>query len=325
MKLALISDVTGYVKPSYNYADPVNAEVYWIAEELAKKGHEVSMVTRTGSVLPEGVNDIPHNQGTEQDALKDYGEKISDSGCVLDFSNEKWTTTIRDEKKLKAVYVCHPKQGYQNPPPITFPCFVGASPEHAMNLSGRLGIAVRYLPWGVKFPVERKESKDYILYFGRVVKERGCHEFVSICRKNQLQGIIAGDDINVDQPYVQSILKSCDGTRIRYFGAVTDKVRATLISEAKALVIPYLSDNDAYALLTVKMAYSAGVPVVSMKKGEFADDIYIPGFFLAGNLEGLYSIDYDHLQRPDARAKFTIEQTITVLESLINEAINNPW
>ena len=228
------------------------------------------------------------------------------------------------------MFVNHPYiHDYKAPPPLPYPCMTGVSNAHCMALSGKLGVPVKKLPFGVELleHVPKRDNKGYLLYFGRIVKERGVHEAIDLAKRRRMPLVIAGDDRFGDQGYVMDILKRCDGELIKYFGAVGENVKLKLMAEAHCLIVPYLSDEDAYCCQTVKLANAMGVPSVALWRGAVAEvmALFETGMFpILPSLESLYDFDFQNIPQlaPDPIAA---RPTYERLDELIEMAVNEPW
>ena len=128
---------------------------------------------------------IPADQPIEKEVEREV-ERLridwSEVDLIVDFSVEKWSHRLAVERGNKVLFVCHPQlHHYSSPPPIRFPCFTGVSHRHASSISNVLGMPAEVLPFGYELPTDsdppKRDDKGYLLYFGRIVKERGCMNY----------------------------------------------------------------------------------------------------------------------------------------------------
>ena len=247
---------------------------------------------------------------------------------VIDYTVEKNSYSIIKEKGLKRLLMCHPLyHNYSTPPPLKYPCIVGTSDAHCQYLSERLGVPVRELPYGYELPdkdVPERDNKGYLLYIGRIAKAKGVHEFLSLCKKNRFDAVIAGDDKNVEEGYVFNILERCEGLNIRYMGCIDESVKMKLLSEAQALVIPYLSDFDAFVCSTLSIATAMKIPTIALNKGAVKEFINkgVNGFYV-DTLEQLYSFDFNKID--GLTFDYNYKPKYARIEELITAAISDPW
>lgn len=127
---------------------------------------------------------------------------------------------------------------------------------------------VEYIPPGINIPVIRKASilekfglseKDYILFLGRLVPEKGCHYLIKAFEnvKTDKKLVIAGGEDRSDK-YVRSLKESRD-KRIIFIGHVQGQLWEELFSNAFLYVHP--SDIEGLPA-TVLQAMSYGCCVL---------------------------------------------------------------
>ena len=325
MRLLVISYPDIQVHDKYDHAQPLNQQVFWLTKYLQEK-HDTAIICMDGS--SEFKDMITSHFGDEKAAFKEIGEMVKweEYDLIIDFSSQKWSYKIAREKKMKTLYVMHPLyHSYELPPPLKHPCLTGMSNAHAMKVSMDLGVPVKVLPFGYEVGENppKRDDKGYLLYFGRIVREKGVHELIDLCRRKRYELLIAGEDRSVEQGYVQRVMESCDGEMIRYFGAVDEPTKLRLLAESHALVIPYLTDYDAYVCSTVKAASLLSVPSICINKGAVLEYVVANGFHVE-NLETFHSLDYDTLP-PCDYASVACKPSYEKLEQLIAEAVVNPW
>lgn len=329
MKILVYSMPEFPVHAAYDFAFPVNQQVYWVTQYL-QAAHDVTLIALEGTDPTAFKHLIPLRNSQERGAyetlkgLKDF--KWEDYDLVMDFSVEKWSYKAAQEKNLHTLYVNHPLvHSYEDPPPLKYPGLTGVSRAHCHHLSQRLGVPVKHLPFTYlpKDPPQR-EDKGYLLYFGRIVKERGVHELIRISRDQRIPLLIAGEDRAVDQDYVHRILEQCDGHLIKYLGAVDESVKLRLLAEAHLLVLPYLAESDAYACLTLKAAATLHVPTVTLNIGA-TSELISPGVngYLVEDLATLARFSFEGSLQVDYDPQAGIWQE--ALDTLIQDAVSHPW
>jgi len=141
-----------------------------------------------------------------------------------------------------------------------------------------------------------KEKENYLLFFSRMNKEKGAHNFVKICKELKCRGIIAGEDFTIrgiEPNYLIELLKdiakaNLNGARIEYLGAVDEKTKIELLSRAKALVIPYEKPYfEVFGLMIVE-SLALGTPVLTLKGFGGPDEIITDRVgYLANDLNDL--------------------------------------
>lgn len=106
-----------------------------------------------------------------------------------------------------------------------------------------------------------------------------CHEFITLCHKLNIPGIVVGEDQFVDdKKYVRRVMDACDGKRVQYLGPVprgSDQM-VELMQNAKAVIAPLLPPyGEIFGLSTVE-TMASGTPFISTDCGA-AKELIIEG------------------------------------------------
>lgn len=321
--------------PFDGYA-PVENHVYHVARRLKERGHKVTVVARVGSQLGKGIRLIQAEDSNEEKAFNGYKGKLKDFDCVLDFSNLKYSYLYKhdENKDVKIIGLTYPyqAQGYQTPPPLPFPNFVVTSEAMGQAVSARLGVSYRvvHYPW-VSFEngLVKENSRERMLYLGRMMKEKGCQLAVDVSRRLRIGLDMAGEDVNVpDQRFIIELLRRADGRLIRAYGRVNEKLKHELLSTAKCVVLPYLSDHVAWTCIPAIEALSHGIPVVAMNKGCVNEYIQngVNGFAvnsLEELVEAAQKVEEISCDTCFETVKqFNVESAIDKYEALISQVVN---
>jgi glycosyltransferase involved in cell wall biosynthesis len=261
--------------------------VHLLAEELAKRGHEITVASPSGSHFSDSIRHVdtgPANLdgGTGEDAawpkiqplLLDGGQPAFD--LVHDHSLRAYSYTVAMERpEVRVAYTMHGLPHWQNPspealgeiagpPPVSHPNLIALSHAHAQACSALLGrhfeVAYNGIPMDA-YPMKAEKS-DRFLFLGRITKGKGAHEAVEIARRLQLPLDVAGGDRFVDDPrYVQDVIAMCRPP-IRYWGEVSRARKLELLQNARALLQP-LVWSEPFGLTTVE-ALACGTPVIAL-------------------------------------------------------------
>lgn len=331
LKLLLISALTQPM-PFDGYA-PVENHVYHVGVQLKEWGHEVSIVALKGSRLAEGIELIEAQDGDEEKAYSLYKDKLGAFDCVLDFSNLKYSYLFKHDKDkdLRLIGCVYPYQGqgYKSAPPVPYPCLVGTSEAHAQSLSLRFGVATRAVYYGVTRPGSNLGQRgDRMIYLGRFMKEKGPQIAVDIARRLRIGLDLVGEDVAVpDQQFLIQLLQRCDGRLVRSYGRVNESMKHKLLSRAKCVLLPYLSDDMAYACLPAIEALAHGVPVLALNKGAISEIVQdgINGFVvsrmdqLAGAIQQVPSISSEACV--ESAKAFSLENSTVAYQKLMQDVV----
>ncbi|MEM0172036.1 MAG: hypothetical protein QXV57_05710 [Thermoproteota archaeon] len=131
-----------------------------------------------------------------------YKDKLRMFDPVFDASNLKYAYLYKHDEdcSLKLIGLTYPYQalGYQSAPPLPCPNFVVTSEALGQAVSTRLSVSYRVVHYGVPEVLGSNPScANYLMYLGRMVKGKGPHLFVDLCRRLRNDGILVGEDVAV--------------------------------------------------------------------------------------------------------------------------------
>ncbi len=129
----------------------------------------------------------------------------------------------------------------------------------------------------------RRESGDYLLFFGRIHPDKGAREAIEISRRFGMRLIMAG--IIQDRRYFEREVEPyLDGEQVLYLGSAGPEKRDELLGGAYALLHP-IHFAEPFGLSVVE-AMACGTPVVAMNRGSMPE-IIDPGRtgFLCSSVE----------------------------------------
>jgi len=110
---------------------------------------------------------------------------------------------------------------------------------------------------------------SYLLYFGRIIKSKGVHIAIELCKKNNWRLKIAGlhyEGHGGDHYWSKKIHPHIDNKLISYEGFITNqRQKVKLLGGAKALLFPIIWEEP-FGLAIVE-ANACGTPVVAFNRG----------------------------------------------------------
>lgn len=109
-------------------------------------------------------------------------------------------------------------------------------------------------------------SEGYLLYVGRVARDKGVHNCVRVAQVTSMPLLIAGIVSTSDQEYFdREIAPNLDASQIQYIGPVDSAERTVLMSRAVACL--HLIEYEEAFGLTMAEAMAVGAPVIAFNRG----------------------------------------------------------
>ncbi|WP_346355754.1 glycosyltransferase family 4 protein [Azotosporobacter soli] len=115
----------------------------------------------------------------------------------------------------------------------------------------------------------QKERGDYLVYFGRIHKDKGTREAIEVAKRAKMKLVLAG--IVQDHEYYETQVKPQLNEDIRYIGSVGPEQRNEVLGHACALLHP-IHFAEPFGLSVVE-AMACGTPVLAFKKGSMPEII----------------------------------------------------
>lgn len=116
-------------------------------------------------------------------------------------------------------------------------------------------------------PVEQyqfhPDRGEYLLFFGRIHRDKGTHEAIEVAKRSGMKLLIAG--IIQDHAYFEKEVEPHLGSAIQYIGPVGPNQKSEVLGKAFAL-LHLVQFNEPFGLSLIE-AMACGTPVVARKKG----------------------------------------------------------
>ncbi len=158
-----------------------------------------------------------------------------------------------------------------------------------------------------------KQRGNYLVYFGRIHRDKGTFEAIQVAKKAKMKLVIAG--IVQDQVYYKECVEPYLNEDICYIGSVGPEERNKVLGNAYALLHP-INFNEPFGLSIVE-AMACGTPVIAFNKGSMPEIIQegINGFMVSNVEEMTEKIrDIMNISRKDCRktveCRFTQEKMV---------------
>lgn len=171
-----------------------------------------------------------------------------------------------------------------------------------------------------------KQRGNYLVYFGRIHRDKGTFEAIQVAKKAKMKLVIAG--IVQDQVYYKDCVEPYLNEDICYIGSVGPKERNKVLGNAYALLHP-INFNEPFGLSIVE-AMACGTPVIAFNKGSMPEIIQegINGFMVSNVEEMTEKIrDIMNISREDCRktveCRFTQEKMVKQYIEVYKEILQN--
>ena len=225
-----------------------------------------------------------------------FGRKVIVQVHGLDFNRAKWGRFARAVLKFSCLTT------------VRFAdLIICVSEQDKAYFDERFGTNCLFIPNGVtqnrSIPPKIIRTRwglnrdSYILFMGRLVKEKGCHLLLSAYLQLETDKtlVVAGDDPH-DAPYSQS-LKRHAGDRILFTGYVEGAQKGELLSNAYCYVLPSTLEGMP---LSVLEAMSFGRCVIASDLPELKDVLGDHGlYFQTGSVDSLSDVITRALANPE--------------------------
>jgi len=280
MKIGIISTMV-FTSPSRGYAG-LEEVAGCLAQSLEAMGNEVTLISALGSESafkerwPDSQARIfeceqPSFQNPEQAAYDKYRSILTDFNITLDHTWQFWAmNSKRENDDLKIVKVLHGLRPWGSKPPIDKPCLCGVSKFHRDYIKTVYHTDAEYAYNGIDldlYPL-KEEKEDYLVFLSRMSYYKGALQFIDLCKKAGMNGVLIGSDRYVEDPgFVMEVMRRCDGKQIQYMGEVSHDLKIHYLQSAKALVSPLLPEYSEVFGLNLVEANACGTPVIATRSG----------------------------------------------------------
>lgn len=280
MKIGIISTMV-FTSPSRGYAG-LEEVTAGLSQSLEAMGNEVTLICAVGSeaVFRERWTNSkvtffeceqPSFQNPEQGAYDKYRWNLKDFDVVLDHTWQFWAMNSKKENNLKIIKVLHGLRPWGSKPPIEKPCLCGVSKFHRDYIKTVYQTDAEYAYNGIDldmYPLKGEEKEDYLVFLSRMSYYKGALQFIDLCKKANIKGVLMGSDQYVEDPnFVMEVMRRCDGKQLQYMGEVSHDLKIHYLKNAKALISPLLPEYSEVFGLNLVEANACGTPVIATRSG----------------------------------------------------------
>lgn len=143
-----------------------------------------------------------------------------------------------------------------------------------------------------------KDKKDYLLFLGRIDREKGVEDAVRVAELTGMRTVIAGPAWD-DELFEELLPRISENPNIEYVGEVHGTIKQDLLKHAKWLLFPTACEEQ-FGLVMVE-AMACGTPVAAYPRGAVPEVLSEFPFFLCNDV-------YEMSKKVKAEVPYTPEQ-----------------
>lgn len=329
MKIAMLSPIAWRTPP--RHYGPWESVASTITEELVKRGHDVTLYATGDSITSAKLKSVcPRGYEEDSEIIPKVWESLhisnlfeeADQYDIIHNHFDFLPLTYSSMTNTPMVTTIH---GFSSPGIIP----VYQKYNHKMHYvsisnSDRAKeldyIATVHHGLNLQEFTFQPQSRDYLLYFGRIHPDKGTRDAIQIAKECGMKLIIAG--IIQDHQYFMKYVKpELIPGRIDYIGSVGPKERDKLLGNAMVLLHPIYFEEP-FGLSVIE-SMACGTPVVAYNRGsmpELIDDNHT-GFLVENVKEAVVAVKkVGGIQRVDCRSHveqhFTIKKMVSKYEDV---------
>ncbi len=272
--------------------------VHWLCKGLAARGHKVTLVASGDSACPVSIRSAFAQP--PPGSFESHVPEVVHSLEAMDAAEELRPDVIHDHSLTASLGL-----GGQSPLVLTAHLSRdGDRGEAYRRLSGRARLvaiseaqraSMPEVRWGgvvhnavevSSFPF-RADKEDFLVFLGRISRDKGAHLAVEAARRAGMRILLAGRiGLEDERRYWEQEVVPRAGSDLEYVGEADAAMKRDLLSRARALVFPICWDEPFGLVMAESLA--CGTPVVAFRRGavpEIVDD-GLTGF-VVDDLDGL--------------------------------------
>ena len=343
MRIALL--VSNYQTIPPKSSSAIYHQVYLLAEELVKRGHDVTLFAagdsrtsaRLVSVGKATSKDLSLGEFDKYRSMNLLASKCYSMANQFDIIHSHFNlihtfytglvdtptavtvhTPIIDKKILKILKSSKNEN------------YISLSRGQQKLYPGLNWVANVYHGLNIKKFKYQPKSGGYLLSLGRITKDKGVHTAIEAAKRTGNKIIIAGKSYGHEDYWHKEIAPLIDGVNIKYVGELDHREKIKYFRDAKAFLFP-TETEEAFGLTMIE-AMVCGTPVIAFKKGSVPEIVKNGKTgYTVKDLDGMVRAikKIDKIKRIDCRERvekyFTIDKMVTGYEKVYQRIIDNKF
>lgn len=290
MKIGLISTAYAIPTPPTDFGGMERIN-WWLATELVKRGHELTLFGCEGShlegakevvILPGGGEVHPREGGPYPPYFDFMTNWMSQQSEAL----EVWHDSSHHHELARRLDSLPSVSTVHNPNPPESKNSIYLSNFHRHHLGqGHAPFVMNGAPEGEYLYGGQKE--DYVLFMGAFGHHKGFDIAIEFSRYYQIPMKIAGFPMGADEQRI--LQENMEHPNIEYLGVIGGIQKLEVLAKAKACLMPFRWPEPGCILAVECMA--SGTPIIGSSNGVLPEYIVDgqTGFITHGRAEDLYS------------------------------------
>jgi glycosyltransferase involved in cell wall biosynthesis len=275
--------------------------VYELTEELVRRGHEVILFAARGSTSSAQVKAYPRQ--LRESGLGRYVVRRLPPG--VDIIHDHSFSSAVGRMFLRTPTVCTHHIPVRNR--VLHPVYVS---ERALQAVG--GNSGTFIHNGID-PDEYQfsaEKQDYLLFIGRLLREKGIVQALDVAERTGERLVIAGPikDRKLFDKAIAPRLRA--NPKLEYAGAVGGQRKQDLLKHAKAVLFPSIWEEP-FGLVIIE-AMACGTPVLALRNGAVPEVMAgFPNLICRSVDEMVRKVRNEPLPEPEALRQYVTERFTT--------------
>ncbi|WP_019912079.1 glycosyltransferase [Paenibacillus sp. HW567] len=257
-KLTIVQVISNYpqAQPLPSVKGGTEKIVYELTEELVRRGHEVYLFAASGSRSKAKL--IPYPKGLRHEGLARFvlGRIPEGTDIIHDHSFRSALGTVNP--RIPTVCTVHIPVKRR----VRYPVYVSQRARRLLGNNKGLYVYNGINPSEYEFSTEKHE---YMLFLGRIIRNKGVLQAIQVAEKTGKRLIIAGPVKAPDFFRREVIPRIRNNPKIQYVGPVGGKVKQKLIKHAECVLFTSLWEEPFGLVMVESMA--CGTPVLALRRG----------------------------------------------------------
>lgn len=314
--------------------------IHLLTEELIKRGHQVTLFASgdsksSGKLVPFGKKSLWRGRSKSPHAWyslmsSEVTRRQNDFDIIHDHTEFYFAPFSKFIQK-PIVSTLHRPINYETS--LVFKrfssvhyVFISCDQKNSCEVEG----SIIYNAIPVKSYKFNKTPDDYLLWFSKIVPEKGILGAIEVAKRSEEKLIICGNIVPGYEKFFQyEINPLIDGEQIRYIGPADFDKKIEILSDAKALLYP-ITRREPFGLVVIE-AMACGTPVIAFGKGATPELIKHKktGFITKDINHMLLSIKHiseidRKICRKHVKEKFNLKKMVDAYEKLYYKILSKP-